>query len=72
MTPRQAADIIGCSTSTVRQYIRDDIMVAIEIRIPGGSYYEITIEEAERIRDLPKTERRGCPRGFKRDAASSN
>jgi hypothetical protein len=66
MTPTQAAKIIGCNVSTVRQMIRDKRLVATSRKIPGGWYYEITQAEAERVRDLPKTEHRGFPRGGKR------
>lgn len=66
MTAVEAAVIIGCSPSTVRLLIRSGVIKCKTIPIPGGKYYDISHREAERVRDLPKDEKRGFPRGKKR------
>ena len=67
MTPRQAAKIIGCCTSHVRTLIRKGKLQAKKIAAlydPTGYYYEVSLTEAKRYRDLPQT--KGFPRGQSR------
>lgn len=65
MTPKEAADYIGCSPQQVRTLIRRGKIKARKHKIPGGRKpgycYLISKKEAERYRDAPQ--RQGWPRG---------
>ena len=67
ITPKQAAKIIGCSTTQVRHLIRKGGIKArreqTDTNQTGYRYrYLISVAEAERYRDTPQT--RGWPRGL--------
>ena len=67
MTPNQAATIIGCNGSQVRNLIRAGKIKAERVLYVGnqhGYYYSISPREARRYRDLKQT--RGWPRGKSR------
>ena len=69
MTPRQAAETIGCTPGQVRWLIRSKYLRATKITtnplISGCDYrYSVGQKEAERYRDVVQT--RGFPRGQKR------
>jgi len=51
MKPSDAAKIIGCDESHVRRLIRDGKMDATYIEINGRKFYDVSLEEAEYIRD---------------------
>ena len=65
MTPRQAADIIGCSHGQVCNLIRSGTLAAKKTLIAGGGYcYNISRQEAQRYRNKEQTG--GWPRGQNR------
>lgn len=67
MTPRQAADEIGCTVGQVRTLIRSGKIEAIQVPTPGwgpGYYYSIPVREVRRYRDAKQA--KGFPRGQKR------
>lgn len=61
MTPKQAAQLIGISSTQVRYLIRRKKLRASKIKYPGGYYYSISRREAERYRDTKQNG--GWPRG---------
>lgn len=67
MTPNQAATIIGCNGSHVRNLIRAGKLKAKRVKYVGNQHgyrYDITPCEACRYRDLEQTQ--GWPRGKSR------
>jgi len=67
MTPRQAAEVIGCCASHVRTLIRKGKLQAEKVPTPYDLVeyrYEVSPAEAKRYRDLPQT--KGFPRGQSR------
>jgi len=64
MTPREMADIIGCSVQQVRTLIRKGSINAKTKEIPGGFCYDISPKEVEKFRVQPQTG--GWPRGVPR------
>ena len=62
MTPKQAAKIIGCSTTQVRHLIRKGTIRATKQLNDYGYTYQVSRKEAERYRDKPQTAG-GWPRG---------
>lgn len=68
MTTTQAAKVIGCDPSSVRRMIRNKTIKQVKkMKYPDGTFaYDVPEEEARRVRDLPKAEKRGYPRGKKR------
>lgn len=69
MTPREAAQAIGCSPDHVRAAIRAGLIRARRVPLPqgGGYYYNITEPEVSRFRDY-RTDPRGRKRGYKVEA----
>jgi len=68
MTPREAAEIIGCSSQQVRHLIRIGTLRATVTQSAVTGYqprYSLTKREVERYRDKPQE--RGYPRGRKRN-----
>ena len=64
ITPKQAAEVIGCSVQHVRTLIRSGKIKATKRKTPTGHYWSITPAEARRYRDKPINQ--GYPRGKKR------
>lgn len=66
MTPREAAQEIGCSSAHVRAAIRAGLLRARRMPLPqgGGYYYEIPPAEVSRFQYY-RTDPRGRKRGYK-------
>jgi hypothetical protein len=64
MTPREAADVIGCSTNQVRVLCRKGILDSSRVKAFGREYYAIEISSVQNYASRPQT--RGYPRGKKR------
>lgn len=65
MTPRQAAEVIGCTTGHVRSLIKAGRINAVLVKSPMGWYYDISTHEVRRYAN--QTQGRGFPRGHKRN-----
>ena len=65
MTPKEAAKIIGCNVSHVRNLIRIGILNAECYAMPGGFYYDLDPKNVCEFAKTPQT--RGYPRGKKRN-----
>jgi excisionase family DNA binding protein len=59
ITTSVAAQLIGCSEGRVRQLLRAGLLRGARI----GRDWLVDRADAERVRDEPKTETRGYPRG---------
>lgn len=64
MTPQQAASLIGCDVSQVRNLIRHGKIKAQRKQVPGGFYYDITRQQAIKYAN---TKTGGWPRGQSRN-----
>jgi predicted site-specific integrase-resolvase len=64
MTPREAAEQIGCSINQVRVLCRNGTLKHRIIPIPGGYYYEINKASVNHYAGKPQVV--GYPRGQKR------
>ncbi len=64
MTPKEAAQVIGCSVDHCRRMARTGKLRARKRKTTGGYEYSITRREAERVRDLTHSKgwKRGKPR----------
>lgn len=65
MTTKEAAELIGITTGTLRQAIRSGKIKAKQVKIPQGYAWDISRAAAEHYRDNP-TDPRGWVRGRKR------
>ena len=66
MTPRQAAEILGCDPSHVRWLIREGRLEADRRELETGQYiYSIREDEVEREKERYRSQERGLgrPRG---------
>ena len=63
MTPRQAAERIGCSPQQVRTLIRNGTLRATKVKNPYGVgyYYQVNTSDVRRYRNRKQTV--GYPRG---------
>ena len=52
MTPKQAAEIIGCTVGHCRHLIRTGKLEATRKPTSSGYEYEVSREEANRLRDV--------------------
>lgn len=66
MSPVEAAEVIGCSASHVRNLIRAGKLKASSIQFRGMVCYNISEAEAKRFRDQPVSGV-GFPRGRQRN-----
>jgi hypothetical protein len=66
MTPREAAEVIGCTARHVRHLVQKGKLKATKCKTSSWPYYvyHISLPDAEEYRDTPQT--KGFPRGFKR------
>ena len=68
MNCRQASAILRCSDRHIRASIAAGSIRATQVPAPlaQGYVWDIAIAEILRVRDLPKIEKRGWPRGKSR------
>lgn len=66
MTPSQLAKQVGCSPSTVKEWIRKRKLVAKTVTTPSGQIvYDISTKAASEFLAKPKS-KSGWPRGQRR------
>jgi len=65
MTPRQAAEIIGCTAGHVLSLIKRGRLNAVLLKTPAGWYYALSPHEVRRY--ASQAQSRGLPRGAKRN-----
>lgn len=71
MTPTQAAKVIGCSPTYLRDLIRAGKVAARKVQdkySPSAFHYQITPKEVARIKAQPRRSTRGKRRGHAQDS----
>jgi len=64
MTPREAADVIGCTANQVRVLCRKGLIDSVRIEAYGREYYVVDKQSVYTYAKRPQ--KRGYPRGKKR------
>ncbi len=66
MSPREAAEYIGCHPRYVRNLINSKRLRATKIKQHYGYAWDVSEEAADEFKNRPRTDLRGYPMGRKR------